>query len=1020
MRWRLGASLLTVITAAIAVATAVLGPLYLHTAGDSVLRETVASAPVQTSGTTVLQISQQQGPLPAVAQAERIVAGSGGAQRWYAAPITTVSSGILLGHDTSQLFARTGICRELHFERGTCDLGPGDAVMTARGARRLGARLGSVVAAKVVGRRAPLRYRVTGIVATPDLTAPYWWGDGTQDFPFGQRANTQTPPTDPLITSQATALAVPSQEAPAVLGQLALRPGAVNLADETAVRHALARVAATLNRQGLHASTRLPSLLAAADHERRAMSTIVAVAATQLVLLAVWVLASALVRSSDARRSEARVARLRGFSGRSMLWVTAAEPGLLCLFGAILGVVLAWIALVIARAHLFVRASAIAFDGWTLAALALTLLAIVGALGVGTLRLLRTGERAESPARTPGGPSVASQIVDVVLIVLAVVALVALSTTGALNGHPDPIASAAPGLIALGTAVLAVGIILFACRLGISLTADSRWVGSFLALRQTARRPGVLRQARVLVIALCLACFAAVAWSVARSNRETTAEFSLGARTVVTVAPASASTLERAVAQVDPRRRFAMAVIALRTPGATLLAVDAPRLGVAATWPAAVSSQAIGTIARRIDPASHPAVLLADEPLRIKARATFTGPRSHVDLAAWLSSGKGGTGILDLGALHPGTSTYSGDLTGLCPGGCRLAGLGLLPTPDHLLATSGSVEVDVDEVASDPAGAAARPVAADLAPGGWRASAGGVTVLSHGHGLSFSATPVSIGANTGAIGSVTAPMVSPADHPRVLPVVATTGVVALESGPGPATTLGLDGNNVDIRPAAVVSALPQVGPGAVMADLDFLSDEQTDPTTAGASTQVWLGPDAPAGAVNRLRAAGLRPVSVRRSSTAFAQLQRSGPAFADDFLLIATIAALLVAVASTLSTLGVTTRERATELASLEVAGIPRQVLVRSLALETVILILTAVCGAGAGALAAAMAVSSLPVLSAPSFAPLDFGLPVAVLAAVTLAVLAAVALTSTVVTGVLVRRMSPALLRTVPDDITA
>jgi len=66
-----------------------------------------------------------------------------------------------------------------------------------------------------------------------------------------------------------------------------------------------------------------------ADHQRGAMTTIVAIAATQLVLLAVWVLGSLLVRSSDARQPETRVARLRGFPSVSMLWVTAAEPGLL-------------------------------------------------------------------------------------------------------------------------------------------------------------------------------------------------------------------------------------------------------------------------------------------------------------------------------------------------------------------------------------------------------------------------------------------------------------------------------------------------------------------------------------------------------------------------------------------------------------------------------------------------------------------------------------------------------------------
>ncbi len=45
IRWRLGTSLLTVLTAAIAVGAAVLGPLYLRTAGDSVVRTTSPRRP---------------------------------------------------------------------------------------------------------------------------------------------------------------------------------------------------------------------------------------------------------------------------------------------------------------------------------------------------------------------------------------------------------------------------------------------------------------------------------------------------------------------------------------------------------------------------------------------------------------------------------------------------------------------------------------------------------------------------------------------------------------------------------------------------------------------------------------------------------------------------------------------------------------------------------------------------------------------------------------------------------------
>ncbi len=192
---------------------------------------------------------------------------------------------------------------------------------------------------------------------------------------------------------------------PTAIGQIPLRAGAVGLGDESAVRRAAEHAPSPrLSGQGIQAGTRLPSLLAQADHQRHAMTTIVAIAAIQLVLLAVWVLGSLLVRSSDARRSEARVARLRGFPAVSMLWVTAAEPGLLCLSGAVLGVAAAWVAIVVARAQLFVHSAVIGFDGWTFAALGLTLAAIVGALGVGTVRLLRARDPATARRARRGPP----------------------------------------------------------------------------------------------------------------------------------------------------------------------------------------------------------------------------------------------------------------------------------------------------------------------------------------------------------------------------------------------------------------------------------------------------------------------------------------------------------------------------------------------------------------------------------------------------------------------------------------
>jgi putative ABC transport system permease protein len=1021
MRWRLGTSLLTVLTTTIAVATAVLGPMYLLTAGDSVVRRTVADAAVQDRGLTVLPTTDRVHPLGPVLRAERTYQTAAGERRWFGAPITTVQSGVILpSGNKSQLFSRTGICSVLHFIRGSCDLGLGDVVMTERGARQAGAAVGRTIDVQVTGGTAPMRLRVTGIVATPDLGLPYWWGDGVSDFPFGLSRGGAgvAASTDPLISSAATALSVPVQDVPTAMGQLPLRPDAVSLSDEPVIKRVLSRTAAQLTIQGIQTGTQLTALLASADSQRHAMATIVAVGAIQLVLLAVWVLGSLLVRSSEARRAEARIARLRGFPGGSTLWATAAEPALLCLVGVVFGVTVAWGTLMLARAKLFVPQAVIAFDGWTFAALGLTVAAVVGTLGIGTVRLLRLEDPDGPATQAPGEASVTSRVADAVLIVLAAVALVALATTGALNGHSDPIASAAPGLLALGVAVLGVQLILFACRFGISLTADSRWVGSFLALRQSVRRPRLLRQARVLVIALCLACFAAATWSVARSNRATAAEFTVGARRVITVAPQSPTSLQAAVQQIDPRGRFAMAAIGVHTQSTTLLAVDPARLSATTSWPRGISAHSLRSVTRLLAPSTVSAVQLPEAPFRVTARTAYTKPHTSVHLGAWVFDAAGGTAVLDLGALHSGEGVYRGELSLLCPGGCQLDGLGLLPAVGRSL-PAGSVRVGISHVSTRLSDGSWRDVIADLVPGGWRAEATGVQVgPSRGAGFTLTATPAAIAADGDATGAITSPMVAPADHPQTLPGVATTELESLNAGTaGPVVTQGLDGNTINVRPAASATALPRVGGDAVMVNLGFLAAAQVGPTIPGATDEVWLGPRAPHDVMARLRAAGLRPTGELSSASVFSQLERSGPAFADDFLLVATIAALLVAAASTLGTLGTTTRERAAELTSLEVAGVPRPVLARSLGLESAILILTALCGAGAGVVAALLAVPSLPELTSATFAPLQYGLPAGLLALVTLVVVLAVALVAASVSMVLVRRMSPALLRTVTDD---
>ncbi len=1023
IRWRLGASLLTVLTATIAVGAAALGPLYLRTAGDSVVRTTVSSAPINQQGVTLSSAPGQLVPLPDVVRAEASVRSVGGG-RYFGPALTSVSSGVgLAGPDgspkVSALFYRTGICNQLRMEHGSCLLGRGDVLVSGRTAAQLGVTVGDALRARVLGARQPLSLHVAGVYAVPNLTVPYWWGLGPEDFPFGVASGpNKVPQVDPLVVSAPTALAVPALDVPLVVGQVPLKSASVGLASERSLLASLGHLTARLRGEGVVLSTGLGSLLAGADSQRHAMATIVVIAALELVVLAVWVLGSLLVRSSEARQSEIRVARLRGFPPATLFGATAAEPALLCLLGLPLGVGAAVGATVAARDLLLDPRAAIVADGWVLVAVGCTLASIAGAVAVGTFTLVRSSRPAQPGRREAGALGGRTNVVaDAILLVLSLVALVELGTNGALAGGSDPVASGAPGLIALGMAVVAVQLVLLAARAAVSASAGWKRVAPFLALRQVVRRPAVLRQARVLIIALGLACFATAAWSVARTNRATVARYAVGAPQVATVSPPPAGLVE-AVDRADPGGHFAMAAVTVTTQSSTLLAVDSRRLPAVVRWPAGVSAGGLAAAMRAIDPPTAPVVSLSGSTVVVSATAAPTSQTAGMDLAAWIFNPQAGTTIIDLGPLRRGAATYSGSLAYACTGGCRLDGLGVVPAAGAQVPPSGSVQVAVTSVSVGAAGGTATPVAARLAS--WQAETSGVGVTAAGHALGVDVPTSVVAGYAGAIGAVDAPMAGPADRPGSLPAVVTSEDASVNGAAGAGGQVpaqGLDGNTLNLADATTASSLPRVGADAAMVDLGLLQRFQVSPSIPGATDQVWLGPSSPPDAVARLEAAGLRVESVQRASVLFSELERSGQSLADDFLLVATVAALLVAAASTMGALGATIRQRATELTSLQVAGVSRAALARSLALETGVLALTALFGTAAGVLAAVLALPSLPELASAPAIPLDYGLPGALVATVSAAVIVVVVLAGAGVAAAVLGRMSPSLLRTAPND---
>jgi len=1008
IRSRLAASLLSVAAAVLAFSAAVVAPLYLRAAEDSVVRSTITGATVASRGATLSGGVAGAG-LPQIQASEALVVAAGGRHRFYGDPITSVVVGVATEGYLTELYNRTAICAHLTVLSGTCGLEAGTVMVSQRSAALLDTSTSPPLAVGATIEVGTTPLMVAGIYAVADVQAPYWWGDGPGIFDFGTVQNHMTT-LDPLIASLATERTVPSKAPPSIVGQVPLSPGSVNLSTVGGFGRDLAAVTARVaDMQGVVLTSAAPALLAGAAHQRHVMSTIVVTVAVQLLVLALWVLASVVVRSSEARQSEIRLARVRGFPWPSVVGVIAAEPAVLCLAALPLGALLAWATVRLSSSRLFVAHTSIATDGWLWVSAASAVAGIAVALAIGAVRVYRATSLAPpalGSARKGGAwRTRAGAIGDVVILVLTVATLVELIASGAFaGGGTDPLAAMGPGLVALGVAVIGVQVVLLAARIGASRTVGSSRVAVFLAVRQVARRPVLLRQARVLVVALCLACFASAAWSVARSNRVTVARFQVGAATVATVTPRAGVDLEAVVDRLDPAGRDAMAAALIATPSSTLLAVDPSRLEPVASWPPGITATSERRVVQILAPPTAPEVRLTGSALQVDATVNGgavdpgAGP---VDLDAFVYNlAVSSTFVANLGPVAPGSGAYRASLQPDCDTPCRLSGLSLVPTAATSpgVFSSEDTKITVTGVQVVAGGGRWVPVAADLRGPGWSSSTPGVAVAASTQGPILD---VSGSAMTGLVDGVNPtiqPMAGPADRPAELPAVVTTEEASVNDVGAPGATVatqGLDGDALDVAPSVQVSSLPQVGADAAMTNLRLLQRAETSVTLPAVTFQVWLAAGAPRDFLDRLAAAGVDVTAVQRAATTERQLDTAGPALADDFLLLATVAALLVAGLSTVAALSATSGQRATELAHLEIAGVARRSLVWSLLGESVALAVTALFGVAAGLISVAIAVPSLPELAAPPLvaAPLRYPLPLTLLAVVSGAVILVVLL---------------------------
>jgi hypothetical protein len=703
-------------------------------------------------------------------------------------------------------------------------------------------------------------------------------------------------------------------------------------------------------------STDVLRVLAAVQAEQKLINLSTLLVSLQLAVLAWLVLFQVIADAVEAKGSEIALAKLRGLGPTATLRFGLAEPMLLVALATPLGVLGGWLAVRVFAATVLLPGTPVNFTRATAVAVAASLAGSLVAAAAASRKTLRRPVL-EQWRRTPGHqPSALMLVLDILLAAAAIFGLVLLYRAGR-DGSPRPITLLAPALLVFAVALLGIRVLPLALRPLLPMTRGSGRIGLFLAARQVVRRPAGLRLAALLAVAVGLATFAIAGEGVAEQNREIRARIEVGAHTVAPVQYEPLHDPALATRQADPAGRWAMATASWLPDGGgsvtgRVLAVDTGRLAAVAY--SGGSSPAPAEVVRALLPANLPA------PLQVR-----TG-RLRVSIEATrLSAGNRPTVLLNLrapnrpainapaGTLAMGARQYTAAVD--CAGGCTLTGITWDRPIDTFGQLTGTVRVSRLEFFGDGRW---QPLDGGFGTAGdWRPRS---SALGNS-GDTLSVTEGGLQDTYTSQGGGSAGIIH-ADSPRPLPVLASPG--GLISDAANQSNLRMSdqtGSAVPFQVAGSPAVLPSVLATGVLVDLTGLRS-QLPAFDSEASWSIWLGPAAPADAINRLRAAGLVLETGATTSGRLSELGRQGPALALRLLVVCAIVGSILAVGGTAIAIAATGRRRTFELASLRAVGITRRTLLRACVLEQLLLLGAALLlGVPAGYLAARWSMPSIP-----------------------------------------------------------
>ena len=199
------------------------------------------------------------------------------------------------------------------------------------------------------------------------------------------------------------------------------------------------------------------------------------------------------------------------------------------------------------------------------------------------------------------------------VLTAAVAGLAQLFLSGTLSSaSQSALALLVPGLMGLAVAVVASRLLPMICRALFARTRTKGDLGTFLAVRHIARRPGGTRTTMILATAVALATFSMGAWIVGDANRARIAQIGVGAPTVLDVSLPVGADLAKVVDRIDPAGHTATAVESFNNGTNTLIGVEPQRFARIAHWSAGRVGDPAALLADLEPPAPDPIVLDGD------------------------------------------------------------------------------------------------------------------------------------------------------------------------------------------------------------------------------------------------------------------------------------------------------------------------------------------------------------------------------------------------------------------------